>query len=252
MEPACAADLPVKAPRHKPPVAIPYSWTGFYLGGNAGGAWAKVPVLFLSGSPTPADNAAENLAGTTDFRPSTFVGGIQGGFNWQSGPVLIGLELDYSSFRLNAQQGPANYPFGSNPALVFTLTQSVKTNWLFTARPRLGYIANDAVIYATGGVAVTDLNYSLSFIDTSGGGASETTSFSKTKTGWTAGGGVEYALPNNWSLRAEYLHARFGSETIVGVNGVGEPNTHIISKVSVDMVRAGINYRFGMPRVLPN
>lgn len=245
--PAFAADLPVKAPIYKAPPVVKANtaWTGFYIGANVGGGRAHTPLLFISGSPTPLDAAAENRAGTLELSDSVFIGGVQAGFNWQTGPVMIGIEIDYNSFRLNLQQGPALYPFGSNPANVFNLTQTVKTNWLFTARPRVGYAMNDALIYATGGLAVTDLHYGLNFIDTSGGNASETTGFSKTTTGWTAGGGIELALGGNWSVKAEYLHVRFGSASVTGLNGVGEPNTHVISKLAADIGRAGINYRFG-------
>jgi outer membrane immunogenic protein len=182
---ASAADRPAKPVYKAPSAQIPparFSWTGFYIGGNAGGAWAKAPLQFIAGSPTPADAAALNQAGTLDLTRNAFVGGIQGGFNWQSGPVLIGIEIDYNAFRAKLQQGPTLYPYGSNPALTFNLTQTVTTNWLFTARPRIGFAANSAVIYATGGVAIADLHYSVSVIDQLG--SSETgTGFSRTKTG---------------------------------------------------------------------
>jgi len=231
--------------RAAPPTAPMFNWSGFYVGANAGSAWTKAPLQFISGSATPADAAAENRAGTLDLKDSAFVGGIQGGFNWQSGPVLIGAEIDYDSLRARLQQGPALFPFGSNPALMFNLTQTVTTNWLLTARPRIGYATNGALVYATGGLAVTKLHYGLAFIDTSGGAAGEGTTFSKTKVGWTAGGGFELALANNWTFKTEYLHVQFGGESVVGVNGAGEPNVHVISRLTADIVRAGINYRFG-------
>jgi outer membrane immunogenic protein len=110
---------------------------------------------------------------------------------------------------------------------------------------KLGFAADNWLFYATGGVAVTDLHYDEVFIDnTAGAPASEKAGLSKVKTGWTAGAGFEIALPNNWSAKAEYLHAEFGAETTSGTNNVGEVNVHNLSKLKVDLVRAGINYRF--------
>jgi outer membrane immunogenic protein len=126
------------------------------------------------------------------------------------------------------------------------VSQSFHTNWLFTARPRLGLAVDNWLIYATGGLAVVDLHYDESLTDNSGlvPNVSETAGFSKTKIGWTAGAGLEVALAGNWSAKAEYLHAEFGGETTTVINNAGELNVHSLSKLKVDLVRAGINYRF--------
>src|SRR5437870_2216552 len=84
--PACAADLPIyKAP---PAVAIPSVWTGFYAGVNAGGAWGRFPLETINGSATPVDAAAGSAAETLTVRSSSFTGGVQAGYNWQSGRVV--------------------------------------------------------------------------------------------------------------------------------------------------------------------
>jgi outer membrane immunogenic protein len=97
----------------------------------------------------------------------------------------------------------------------FTVNQSVKTDWLFTARPRLGWANNNWLWYATGGLAVTELKYGNTFTDTYSP-AFETGSISKTKVGWTVGGGGEFALSNNWTVRAEYLYVDFGGVSSAG------------------------------------
>jgi outer membrane immunogenic protein len=197
----------------------------------------------ISGSGTPIDAAAENSAETLTLRSASFIGGVQAGYNWQAGPVVLGIETDFNSLRLRPSQGPATFPFGSPGT--FTVTQNVDTTWLFTARPRLGFASNNVMIYATGGVAITDVSYSETIIDNVTGNASDRASFSKTKTGWTAGGGIEFAFADNWSARAEYLHAEFGGGAVSTANNVGEINVHGFSKLSVDMARAALNYRFG-------
>ena len=242
-----AADMPVKAPVYKaPPVATaPVStWTGFYAGVNAGGAWGRFPLETINGSPTPADDAAGSAAETLTVRSSSFTGGVQAGYNWQSGGVVFGLEADFNWMSLRASQGPAAFPFGSNPALTFVVNQSVRTNWLATVRPRVGFTANNVLIYATGGLAVADLRYDESINDAGCCAWIENASLSKTKAGWVAGGGLEVALQRNWSAKAEYLHAEFSGETTTAANAVGEINVHRISRYGIDIVRVGLNYRF--------
>src|SRR5437870_13556070 len=112
----------------------------------------------------------------------------------------------------SSQSTTAVYPCCSPTA--FTVTQSIKTNWLLTARPRVGYATGHALLYATGGVAVTKLNYQEVFTDTFAT-ARETGGSNKSKTGWVGGAGIEYQLTNNkhWSVKGEYLYADFGRTT---------------------------------------
>ncbi len=240
--PACAADLPIyKAP----PIAAPFSpWSGFYAGVNLGGAWGRFPLETINGSPTPVDAAAGSAAETLTVRSSSFTGGVQAGYNWQSGQIVFGLEADISWLPQRASQGPAAFPFGSNPALTFVVTQSVRTNWLATARPRVGFTANNVLVYATGGLAVADLRYDESINDAGCCAWIENASLSKIKAGWVGGGGLEVALQRNWSAKAEYLHAEFSGETTTAANTVGEVNIHRIARYGIDIARAGINYRF--------
>jgi outer membrane immunogenic protein len=255
---AMAADLPLKAP---PPVT--YSWTGFYIGGNAGYGWGRSDLDTTAAGPTypPGYFAATSLpainaAGQGSVDPHSFVGGGQLGYNWQTGSIVAGLEADFDYFRMNASRAVSGiYPccIANSP---FTLAQSVSTNWLFTARPRLGWAVNNWLFYATGGVAVTDLSSSQSFTDAylSTINAGESFSASSTRAGWVAGAGIEYGVSRNWSLRAEYLHVDFGS---VSGTGAMVPNAVLIAQgntapnpfnhsanLTADILRLGINYRF--------
>src|SRR6266508_297190 len=170
-----AADLAVRQPAtyKAPPVVAPlYSWTGFYVGVNAGGTWGTFdpatstvfdPIGYFAASSVPAVNAV----GIQSIKPAAFTGGVQAGFNWQTGNVVFGAEVDFNSFHLSGSAtGTGVYPCCA-PA-TFTVTSAAHTDWLFTARPRIGIASNNWLFYATGGLAVTNLNGSFTFTDNCG------------------------------------------------------------------------------------
>lgn len=197
---ASAADLP-RAPA-RAPVVVPaiYNWTGFYAGLNAGYGWADSSVVDADG----------------------FVGGGQMGYNWQApgSPFVFGIEGDIQYADLNASAVVAPGITASGGADAFA-----------TIRGRIGYAWQQLMIYATGGVAFTDTELTL----TGPGGSISDDDWS---TGWTAGAGLEYAFWNRWSMKLEYLYVDTGDVTLTlaGVPVTGDYNFHI--------VRAGINYRF--------
>jgi outer membrane immunogenic protein len=267
--PASAADLspaPGPAPIYtKAPMMAPvWSWTGFYVGGNAGYAWGHSDLSSVAGGPptfppgyfTATSYGPVDAAGQGKLNPHSFVGGAQAGYNWQVGHLVAGLEADFDYFHMNASRAVSGvYPCcaANSP---FALTQSVGTNWLFTARPRLGYAADNWLLYATGGVAVTDISTTQSFSDPvlTSLGMGESLSASSTKVGWAAGAGVEYGVTRHWSLRAEYLHVDFGSVSGTGAlvptaGAIAQGDTVANSfshsaNLSADMVRLGANYKF--------
>jgi outer membrane immunogenic protein len=166
-----------------------YSWAGPYLGGNLGYNWGDV-----SGNPA---------------EPSGFAGGVQAGYNFQSGPLVIGLEGD---LQLNgADDTFARWKF-SNP-------------WFGTVRGRVGYAMNNLMVYGTGGLAFGGLR-----------GESLGVTETHTSAGWTIGAGAEFGLTQNWSAKVEYLYVDLSSSrfTITGV-----PNGY-----QFGLVRLGVNYRF--------
>jgi len=158
--PAVAADLPPQAPVFtKAPAPIPvYNWTGFYVGGNAGyGAGRSDPSTTTEFTPTNYWNILSvpqvNAAGTGGVDPNGFVGGAQAGFNWQTGGLVLGAEIDFDSFHLSGSR-TAGATYLCCAPNSFQMTQSVNTDWLFTTRGRLGWAADNWLFYGTGGIAV--------------------------------------------------------------------------------------------------
>jgi outer membrane immunogenic protein len=222
--PAFAADLgrPAPPPVYKaPPVVAPYSWTGCYIGVEGGGAW---------GTSRHTDVNSGGFLHTDDFNVNGGLVGGTVGCNYQMGRWVFGIEDDGSW--INAK-GSAD--------VIGTVTGvgSTKQNWLDTLRGRLGYAWDRTLIYATGGFAAAGVDATQCQV---GVCVSET----KTVTGWTVGGGLEYAFWNNWSFKAEYLYADFGSPRFfdpeVDVGGLGFPPRNV--RLHENIARVGLNYKF--------
>jgi len=261
--PAIAADLAprtayVKAPAYEPT----YNWSGFYLGANAGGGWSHSsastttldPSLLYFGNSSTVAIAGVGAQGLSS---SGFTGGLTLGYNWQSGDAVVGIESDFDYFgNKGSASGTAVYPCCAPST--FTVNSAVSTDWLFTLRPRVGLASSNWLFYVTGGLALTQLKGNFSFTDTFAS-ATESGAFSRTRAGWTIGGGAEYALLNGWSVKAEYLYVDFGSVATTS-NNLSALLYGIPSVISVqtfthaadlhsNIVRAGLNYKFGEPVV---
>jgi outer membrane immunogenic protein len=260
---AYAADMAVKAP----PIAAPvFSWTGFYVGLNAGGDWGSsrtdspitntiCPVCYV-----PSVIADINAQRFRTIDGSGFTGGAQAGYNYQVNRFVFGVEADIDAFRVAGSSTSSAF-FTGFPGVAGsippTYTNSVSTNWLFTGRGRLGFAANNWLFYGTGGVAVTDLSYRHTFAEGVFPGTSsgvETSTASATKVGYAVGGGFEYAWSRNWSVKAEYLYLNFQSvnsrAAVVFPAGLvsGSVFTHS-ADLTANIVRVGANYHFGAPVV---
>jgi outer membrane immunogenic protein len=255
-----AADLPTKAPVVPPPVPAIYNWTGFYVGGNVGGAWSAgdvnytVPPSLTGGAPdTPQGDAGlAALAGAhTHVSASGFTGGVQAGYNLQFNNIVVGAEVDFNARSLNNSSDQQALS-GTLVPWVDTIHTSIKTDWLLTARPRLGVAWNQVLLYVTGGLAVTQLKTFQSQFNTDNSATltyAESVSNSETRAGWVVGGGLEYALSNHWSVKGEYLYTDFGSVSSTGMtnpNFIGLPRfisfTHTFD-LHENIARAGINYK---------
>jgi len=245
---ASAADLPRKAPPAPPPPPV-YSWTGCYVGVNAGAAWSHAEFTTTLDPGThfsvPANLAAVGAAGTGSASDTGFIGGGQAGCNWQTGSFVFGLEGDINGLTPNAEvTGNSLPPINARPG---TVTNSVETSWLATVRPRVGFAFDRSLIYVTGGVAFAHFKYTETYSEPTFP-AFGTSEVSQTKTGWTIGGGWEYAFTNNWSAKAEYLYARFGSigNDWLMVTSTGSSNQFhgSASELNLNIFRVGLNYKF--------
>ena len=230
-----------------PAMAGPTDWTGPYVGANAGGAFGTADVTTTAGTGSyfAASSSASIAAnGADSLKPTGFTGGVGAGFNQQNGNWVIGVEADIDALTLNKSTATTvTYPCCSPSS--YTITQGVKTTWLFTARPRVGWASGDTLIYATGGVAVTDFHSQATFADTFTP-VTENGSKTTTKTGWTLGGGVETVIGPKWSLKAEYLYADFGNvhSTAPLVPPTSSQVMNHTAKLNTSIVRFGLNMRF--------
>lgn len=191
---AQAADYAYRQPYTVSQPLDAYSWAGPYLGANVGYNWGGVSF-----------DAA---------KPSGISGGVQAGYNWQSGPLVFGLEGDLQAS--SASDTFAAWKF-SNP-------------WFGTLRGRVGYAFGNVLFYGTGGLAFGTLS-AANF------GASE----SHVSPGWTVGGGAEFGLTRNWSAKIEYLYLNLADDTFA--------TSRLPHGLESSVVRIGVNYRFdwGMP-----
>ena len=232
-------------------------WKGFYLGGNLGAGFGKAPVQtlptfsptgYFAASSTPAIYASSRQ----NIMPKGFSGGGQFGYNFQNGAFVIGFETDIGYTHLSgSRSATGTYPCCA--PTTYTIAQSVKTNWLFTARPRIGVAHNGVLFYGTGGLAVAGLNYSALFTDTFAT-AHETGGTDQAQMGFAAGGGVEFKTDAHWSLRGEYLYiGGFNTvSTSTNLTAFGPPvipfPTNVFThtaELGAHLFRFGFNYRFG-------
>jgi outer membrane immunogenic protein len=233
---ASAADLPVKAPIYKAPVAAIYNWTGFYVGGNVGYGWGQGDVTYSD--PTfgllPASISGSNINGA--------IGGLQAGYNWQfDNRWVAGFEAD---FQWSGQKASTNFFSSDTEGGNISGSLSAKLLWFGTLRGRFGVLATPTpLIYATGGLAYGRVEASGSVTDPILG--SVVFNSSSTKTGWTIGGGVEGAIPNTraWTWKVEYLYMDLGSINGSGLDSSGG-TYNWTAKFTDNIVRVGANYRF--------
>jgi len=182
-----------------PAAQVPaYLWSGAYIGLNAG----------YAGGKAEATDGEIGISATGNG----FVGGVQAGYNWQSGSAVYGIETDIQY---------------SDVSVEIADFDIIEIDWFGSTRLRAGFLPTDRfLVYATGGVAYG--KYSIDLAD-----------LSDTRVGWTVGAGVEYAIDDKWSLKTEYLYTDLGSWDIAVDEGIA---------ADVDFkfhtVRAGLNFKF--------
>jgi len=240
---ASAADLPTKAPAYAPPVAVLTSWSGYYVGLNAGGVWSNTdmdwrlnPVGFGPSGVLVEQAAAGHL------KTSGFTGGGQLGLNKQFNMLVFGIEGDLQYTGLSgSRSGGALVP----PGIFDSFTQSMESKWLGTLRGRLGVAFGSWLPYATGGLAAGRVSYSdfgfFPFLP-----SSNSASAAETRVGWTVGGGVEWKFAPRWSVKAEYLYVDLGSTSYISLNSSVGADASIIHNhhLTENIARIGLNYSF--------
>ena len=254
---ALAADLPSRAP---PPVYLPpppiFTWTGLYVGVNAGYGWGnnKSSNSFAPETdPTDPDPEVDEFFILSHPKLSGgFVGGGQIGYNYQFSPWLVaGIETDFQGTSLKGQSSGAGASTNS-PDHVLVATASSRLNWFGTVRGRIGVTPFDPhfLLYGTGGFAYGKVRRGITTADFEPEGDNDfgAAAFSNTRTGWTAGGGVEWAFLPGWSAKVEYLYTDLGGATTLLVpEGTGPIfNTFNIPATRFHTVRAGLNYHFNL------
>ena len=259
--PALAADM------RPPPAPVElFTWSGAYVGVNLGSGWRQ-PVDFVTTMPSctdfttclivdPDTGLASALGTGRSTRASGATGGFQAGYNYQFGAAVAGVELDWEYFKRTSSLGPSagltsditgpGRPFFQAPLLV---SNEVASTWLATIRGRLGFAWDRLLLYGTGGVAFTDVRYTqtvtTSLLIT---GATVVNVVTETKSGVTVGGGAEYALWNNLTLRAEYLYAQFTGVSGTSVLQFQNSSNQVAGSTGNlhdHIVRVGLNYKFG-------
>jgi len=237
---ALAADI--ARPVYKAPAAAPapFSWTGFYIGGHVGYGWADTDATIRPNSAGIAFDAP-----VFNFSDDGAVGGGQIGYNWQFAPNwLIGIEGDISATGIGSSSS-ATLTIGGVQFPPNGHSMSYDIDWVATLRGRLGYTWDRSMLYLTGGFAWADVK-GTSFTMLGGGLAVFPGSFSDTVSGWTIGGGWEWAFAPNWSARLEYLY--YDLDGISGVSFNTPPTlstANTWNDTELHVVRIGVNYRFG-------
>ena len=230
---AAAADMAARPYTKAPPIAYAtYNWSGFYVGGNAGGGWSRncwdvVPLV----GPLAAEGC---------HSASGAVVGGQVGYRWQASSWVFGLEAQGNWADLNGSRVSQQFIVAPGDA---TTNSHVRSFGLFTGQ--VGYAWNNVLGYVKGGAAVTENRYEHRFTGTN----VIFDSARDTRWGGTIGAGLEYGFTPNWSVGVEYNHMFMADRNLTFRNAAGVASTVDRVRQDVDVVTARVNYKFGGPVV---
>jgi outer membrane immunogenic protein len=267
---AGAADIPVKAPMRAAVAAPVFNWTGCYIGVNGG--WARAENTLSTFVPANSNMNVPAIqtittAGAASLSQDGWTAGGQIGCNWQpgynvlGGSLVLGVEGDLNWLGVNTTRNTGVVTH-ANGHLYQSIDQ-INMNWFATVRGRVGIAFGAFMIYGTGGLAVAPINITKDFRwdFTDGcplvGGTLQSChvgGVNSTRTGWTAGGGIEWAfVPTHpgWSVKAEYLFSDFGSQSYTTLNRgtlflpptAPQPAIHTV-KTDLHVFRLGLNFLF--------
>lgn len=223
---ALAADLPNEKgpPAFAPPPPPAFTWTGLYIGAQVGYEWGNAGGFLET---NPGDAFVNSINGLT---PSGVVGGGHIGFNYQVSQFVFGLEGDVEGTSNGAS---ALQTTGPGAGSVFYENNEIQGS----VRGRAGWAWDRILIYGTGGVAFA----SVRDISTPVAGLADSETFGQV--GWTAGGGIEYAIDPNWLVRIEYRYTDYGSHDFVLLNETGGADAVHVHDTD-NRVEVGASYKF--------
>ncbi|HUI22648.1 MAG TPA: outer membrane protein [Methylocella sp.] len=243
-----AADLSMTP---SPPLPV-FTWTGIYVGGQAGYAWGSGGFNYSGFDPF--DGITFNSGASETFHG--VIGGAHVGYNFQINQWVVGLQGSMDGTSLSNSVTTNLSAFTGS-----ILSASANSSIQGSIRGRAGFAWDRALIYATGGVAFTSVHTSYAFIGNidgnpliNGGSAFNSTSIlSNTRTGWTVGGGVDYAVTDNWSVFAEYRYTDFGTISNPGLSAAGFISAPILTNAFLNVdrmlnqsqVEVGFSYKLG-------
>ena len=228
--PALSADMAVRPP--PPPIAAPiFTWTGFYLGGNIGAGWTSTVIR-------------ESFFGAEWSRSSDarFIGGGQIGYNWQFNQFVLGIEGDIDAIANRSRSTVVTLPVLGT----FAASRSSDANWVSTIAARFGFAVDRALFYGKAGYGWVGGTGSATITNVATG-ATLSVGGDGNRGGWLVGGGIEYAIAHNWTLKGEYNYLATGRDRTFVVP-VGAPflvgDTFTSTGRNVSMVKFGFNYLF--------
>lgn len=238
-----AADIAVKAPAQ--PAA--YDWTGIYVGGQVGGAWQS--SSFQDPSATMALPICCSYVGyygvglgAPNARGSSMLGGIQGGWNYQVGRLVVGGDYDLSATHLGGSTGGAIPGALAGSSSIASESFTTHTDWTATAAATMGWAFDRWLVYSKAGAAFAHDTYSFGFASGSGSFAA---TGSGLRTGWVVGAGLGWAFSDAWSAKIEYDYLSFptSSRDFSGMVG-GTPTTlNVNSSQNISQAKLELNYK---------
>jgi outer membrane immunogenic protein len=224
------------APPPPPEELRPSIWSGFYIGGNLGYAFGGSDEVSVT------SDVEGTVKGIDDLELHGIFGGGQVGYNAQWDALVIGAIADIEASDIH-DDFKKNFVIEGNDDQV---RASAKIDVWGTLRARLGVAFDSVLIYGTGGLAWANVDYDLRADNFTTGGSGRIDS-SKTRVGYTVGGGLEWAIDDSWSLGAEYLYVNLGEYTIKGPADDGAGNPEVIStdaEPDFHSVKGFVNFRF--------
>lgn len=216
---AVAADL---TDQLSSPPQPPFSWTGIYLGGHVGYAWARDNSFLSVYPPVGGTQIGTNLA-AFETNPHGVIGGAHIGYNYQLGFVVLGLEGDVDGSNLSRTVQPLDFISSTTNSYIHG-----------SIRGRIGLVFDRILLYATGGGAYAGIRNIYNVLGSGN-------SFSTTRSGWTIGSGLEYSVNTNWSARAEYRYTDFGN---FSDGPIVFPDIFERHHWTEQQIRVGFSYKF--------